>query len=185
VPRSEQQNGLADRRGDGGNEHEYRHDNRHDSCHLIARVSISDDRHRYHSWPGRPESPEKTEGQHGIERRRQYAACRAQDVENEACIQDPLSPVGVGQRAVEELADAQAGEIERDDQRHLGRVGGQAECRSDVSERRKHDVDGDGVQCRESGDQRQELGLPDPIFARPGSVAHGLLLWRCGAVIGR
>ena len=177
---------LTEDRRKRRHDQEHGHDDRHGARQGIPAESIPEKRLRNDPWPRSAESPEEPTDEEPAERRRERRGEPSHHIEKQSCHEHRLASEAVGQRSVDELADAEAREEDRHDERNRRRVRRQAEILADVAERREHGIDRDGDGRRRGSHQHEELAAAlasgRPVLPSCGwRLSHARSDYRCSS----
>ena len=147
---------ASDQRREDRRDGEDQHHQRHQPRRLDACVHVAHDGARHHHHGGGADALQRAEGNQPTNRRRERAADRAEPEKRQPEIERRLAADHVGDRAVDDLADAESDE--EDHQRHLRRRRRRTEVLGDRRQRRKIHVDREGADGGEKTEHNRALG---------------------------
>ena len=109
-PPGDQQDGLSQRRGDGGDNDEYRENERHDASHFTALVTVADQRQADDSRAGCADALQKSTGEHRRVAPRGHGQQAPQHEQPESNVHAGLPAETVRQRTVGDLPERKSQE---------------------------------------------------------------------------
>ena len=157
APATEPQDPLPEGRGDGGNQDEHRHRERHQPGHPRSFVLVAHQRHGHDARPRHSDALQDAARDHRLERGRKDGHEASEHEQGEAEMDGGLAPDAVGEGAEEHLAQPQSQEQRRDDELDVVRAR-DFEIAADRRQRRQHRVDRERDERHQEGDEGYELG---------------------------
>ena len=156
APAAQPQDPLSKGRGDGGNEDEHGHDERHETSHSASFVLIAHQGHGHDTRSRDSDALQDAARDHHLEGACEDAHETSGHEQDEARMDSGPAPDTVGERAENDLAQAEPQEQSRDDELDVVRTR-RPEVVTDGGQRRQHRVGRKRDERYQQGDKSKEF----------------------------